>query len=400
MTACPLSVVCSALQKGGILVLAVLALTVAAGPEADATPGSASRADSLLNQLTQEDEPEGPLPPSPQTDPTPSEETPVPDSEADAPLPMRRPLEAPSDADADPSPVDPLADFAVDQPEPRQFKTPAQGTQNETASTESPAPTSSPSGDEFDVILNRGTLRVGTILFAPYAMRDAAGTLIGHEIDIALTLGADLGVEVDVVPLAEGELIGALARNAIDVIIAAYAVTPSRALSVTFTRPYARRAVHVVAARRGIPRVQSLDDLNRSTVQIGVPRGTLEERVATERLAAAQLVPFPDSQAAKKALLENQVGILIAASPFPEVLVAQSPDQFVMPLDEPLGETALAFGIRRGNPDLLAYLDAWILARSLDQFLTKTRDYWFNTTDWLPRLTEAPRIDRIESGVR
>ncbi len=254
--------------------------------------------------------------------------------------------------------------------------------------------------DDLDVILNRGALRIGTTLFTPYAMRDAAGTLIGHEIDLALALASDLGVEAEIVPLAAPELVDALTRGSIDVIIAAYAVTPARALRVTFTRPYARQYVHLIAAAKGAPRGRELEDFNRKDVSLGVTRGSFAERIAVELLPETTFVRYPEVQAAKTALLEGQVPLLLATTPFPEVLVAQSPEQFKLPLDRPLLETPLAFGLRGGNPDLLAYLDAWILARSMDRFLEKTRAYWIDSTDWLPRLTESPRIDRIDATVR
>ncbi|MGF1456851.1 MAG: transporter substrate-binding domain-containing protein [Alphaproteobacteria bacterium] len=361
-------------------VAVTLAVLLGALPAAAEQQGEASQIDSLINQLIRDDE-AGPAP----AEPDGSAARPG----AQPPRPVVRPGEANGQNTTD--------GFAFDAgvaQEPRPVRVaqadPVGSTRRAARDT----------GDDLDTILDRRTLRVGTVLFAPYAMRDAAGTLIGHEIDIALALGGDLGVEVEIVPLSEEELVGALERRSIDVIIAAYAVTPTRAVQVTFTRPYAKRFVHLIAATSGAPRGRDLRDFDRDGVRIAVARGAPGERIAVERLPKAELIRFPEVQSAKTALLDDQITLLLATSPFPEVLVAQSPERFRLPLEEPLAETALAFGIRGGNPDLLAFLDAWILARTMDRFLDKTRAYWFDSTDWLPRLTDSPRIDRIDATVR
>ncbi len=253
--------------------------------------------------------------------------------------------------------------------------------------------------DGLAPILERGTLRAGTALLAPYAMRDASGVLIGHEIDIALAVGADLQVDVNIVPLGADELISALERGAIDIVVSALPITPAHARRASFSQPYARNAIQIIRSETGA-KGDELADFNSPAVTLGVARGSAAERMAMSRLPNARFRLFDNEQAAKDALLENRIGLLVAGTPYPEVLIAQSPDRFSLALDEALGETAIAFAVQRSNGALLAYLNAWITARYLDGFLAKTRSYWFESTDWLPRLTEPPRIDRIDTPVR
>ena len=47
--------------------------------------------------------------------------------------------------------------------------------------------------DVLEEILDRGTIRVGVSLFEPWAMKNPSGELVGHEIEVAKKLAADLG---------------------------------------------------------------------------------------------------------------------------------------------------------------------------------------------------------------
>ena len=50
---------------------------------------------------------------------------------------------------------------------------------------------------------------------------------------------------------------------------------------------------------------------------------------------------------------------------------------------EPLVASSEAFAVRKGEQQLLNFLDAWVTARQSDKWLPTTRDYWFATLDWL-----------------
>ena len=42
----------------------------------------------------------------------------------------------------------------------------------------------------------------------------------------------------------------------------------------------------------------------------------------------------------------------------------------------------VGFAVGKGDPDFLAFLDAWIEAREADTWLPTTHRYWFRTLQW------------------
>lgn len=74
--------------------------------------------------------------------------------------------------------------------------------------------------------------------FAPWAMRDKQGALIGFEIDVARRLATDNGWQVEFVPTAWDGIIPSLLAKKYDVIIGGLTITPEREKSVRFTQAY------------------------------------------------------------------------------------------------------------------------------------------------------------------
>ena len=86
----------------------------------------------------------------------------------------------------------------------------------------------------IEQLLKRGVLRVGMSTFVPWAMRDKNGKLIGFEIDVAMRLAKDIGVEVEFVPTKWAGIIPALLTGKFDVVIGGMGIRPKRALKVNF----------------------------------------------------------------------------------------------------------------------------------------------------------------------
>ena len=54
-----------------------------------------------------------------------------------------------------------------------------------------------------------------------------------------------------------------------------------------------------------------------------------------------------------------------------------------LPLAEPLIGSSEALAIKKGEQQMLNFLNAWVTARKSDKWLLTTHDYWFSTLDWL-----------------
>jgi polar amino acid transport system substrate-binding protein len=146
----------------------------------------------------------------------------------------------------------------------------------------------------IDQVMRRGVLRVGMDTFLPWAMKDKKGELVGFEIDVARRLAADMGVKVEFVPTKWAGIIPALLTGKFDVVIGGMGIQTKRALKVNFSIPYDYSGMAIVAHKEKAAGFTSLDDFNKSDVEIACKLGTTAVTAAKKYIPKAKLRLFDD----------------------------------------------------------------------------------------------------------
>lgn len=135
----------------------------------------------------------------------------------------------------------------------------------------------------------------------------ATGEPRGVSVALARELGRQLGVPVDLVPFNEaGAVFEASKTGAWDV--AFLAIDPVRAAEIGFTAAYV-----VIEGTYAVPAgsaVQTIDEVDRDGVRIGVAKGSAYDLFLTRTLKHAQIVRAANSAAAVALLEQHQVEAL------------------------------------------------------------------------------------------
>lgn len=231
-------------------------------------------------------------------------------------------------------------------------------------------------------VLNSGELRVGYTLAPPWALRDQDGELEGFEIAVARKLAADMGVEPQFRRYDYDQLIRALEAGEIDIVAAGLTITPERALHVNFSQPYSTGGIGIATNLETTADVERLEDLDTPAFRIAVIADSVAESLAERIVPRARIVRFYDENEAADALVSGDVDVYLEEDPIPSFLALEHPRSVDVPVDRPLLETRSAFAVIKGDPDFLAYLNAWIEAREADTWLPTTYQYWFRTLQW------------------
>lgn len=239
-------------------------------------------------------------------------------------------------------------------------------------------------------VLNQGRMRVGVALATPWAMRED-GEFKGFEVEVARQLGNDMGVTVDIFAYDWERLVPALESGEIDLIAAGLTITPERALHVNFSQPYASGGVGLATNLNRTQDVRNLADLDDPKYRIAAIAGSVAVALAQRILPRATLREFDDTEAASAALAAGEVDGFLEDEPVPTFLSLERPSTIDVPLARPLLETHAGFAVNKGDPDFLAFLNAWIIARTADTWLPTTHNYWFESLRWR-RAVGAPTI--------
>jgi polar amino acid transport system substrate-binding protein len=238
--------------------------------------------------------------------------------------------------------------------------------------------------DVLDDILERGTIRVGVAEFVPWTIKTSSGELIGFEIDLARKIASDMNVEPEFKIYEWEKIIPALQQGEIDIIAAGMAITPRRALRVNFSQPVGNSGISLVTNTDKTKNVSKLRHLNDERIVIAVVADTLAHSVARTFFEKARIRAYPSSDLAEYDILNGRAHAYLATLPEINFLALRNSGKVDVPIAEPIMASSEALAVKKGEQELLNFLNAWVVARRTDKWLVTTREYWFNTIDWLP----------------
>ncbi len=234
----------------------------------------------------------------------------------------------------------------------------------------------------IEQILRRGALRVGMSTFVPWAMKDKTGKLVGFEIDVATRLAQDMGVKVEFLPTKWAGIIPALLTGKFDVIIGGMGILPNRNLKVNFSIPYDYTGMSMVANKKVAAGFGSIADFNRPDVTISARLGSTAATAAKRFVPKAQHRFFDDESQAYQEVLNGNAHALVGSAPTPAFYALKHPEKLFLPLKEAFTKEPIGFAVRKGDFDMLNFLDNWIRFAEADGWLKQRKHFWFETKDW------------------
>jgi len=233
----------------------------------------------------------------------------------------------------------------------------------------------------IEKILRSGKLRVGMSTFIPWAMQSKTGEWVGFEIDVARRLAKDMGVEIEFIPTKWEGLIPSLLTGKFDLVIAGMTGTPQRALKINFTQPYDFTGTQICINKKFADKVKMPMDLNDPQFTVLSRVGVTAAETAKKLLPKAEKRLFSDNGSMVQELLNGNATAIIQSLPEPAQLVAKNPETLAL-LPGTLTKEPISMGVRKGDPDTLAYLNNWIEIVRAEGFLEEKADYWWRSMDW------------------
>ena len=210
--------------------------------------------------------------------------------------------------------------------------------------------------DELDDILQAGVIRIGVPQdLAPFGSVSSSGQLEGYDVDVARLVAKDLGVKLELVPVASVNRIPYLQTGKVDLVISSLGVTPDRAKAIAFSDAYAPFFSGVF----GDPKVQVKSAADLAGKSVGVTRGTLEEAdLAKIAPKTATLRRFDDNNATIAALLSGQVELIATGNIVAASLAQKNPGKVEKKFV--IRDSPAHIGVRRGEHDVVAWLNVFI----------------------------------------
>jgi len=226
---------------------------------------------------------------------------------------------------------------------------------------------------DLNEILKNGEVKIAVPeAFAPFGSVGKTGEHEGYDVDVAKLIAKDLGVKLKIVPVVSKQRIPFLETDKVDLVISTMGANPSRAKSINFSSAYAPFYSGVFAPSS--IKVSSYTDLDGLT--IGVTGGTLEDLELTKMAPkGAKITRFGDNAATLSAIKSKQVQVLVAGNTVAASVTEANPD-FDLERKFIIKDSPCFIGVKKGNEDLLRWVNVFILHKKLGGDLNKISLKW------------------------
>ncbi|OEU68649.1 MAG: amino acid ABC transporter substrate-binding protein [Desulfovibrio sp. S3730MH75] len=236
-------------------------------------------------------------------------------------------------------------------------------------------------------ILKKGEIRAGLDSgYMPFEMTDKNGRFVGFEMDIMREMAKDMGVKFVPVNMSFDGIIPALLTNKIDIISSGMTVNAKRNLQINFANPFFVVGQTALVNKKLEGKIKSYKDLNNPEYTVVSKLGTTGEQSVKRLIPKAKYKSFETESDAALEVLNGKADAMVYDLPFNAIFMAEQGKGKLFFLDKPFTYEPLAFGIRKGDPDFINFLNNFLVQIKNDGRYEKFYAKWFMSTDWRKNL--------------
>jgi polar amino acid transport system substrate-binding protein len=239
----------------------------------------------------------------------------------------------------------------------------------------------------LDRIQAKKELVVGTAAsMPPLNMTTKDGQIVGMEVDLAQLFADAMEVKLTLKPMRFGDLLLALGKGQVDMILSGMTMTPQRNLKVAFVGPYFASGKSILTKKGNVDSLDELSKINQPDKVLVALKGSTSQMFVERLLPKAKLQLADDYDQAVAMVRDNKVIAMVADYPICVVSVHRYPDRGLATLSKPISYEPIGIALPASDPLLVN----WV--QNVLNFLDKTGQLdavtqrWFKDTSWISRL--------------
>ncbi len=227
------------------------------------------------------------------------------------------------------------------------------------------------------------TIKVATEpAFPPMESKGNGSELVGFDIDLLKAIGKTAGLTVEFQSLPFDGIIPALQSNTVDAAVSSITITPERAQTVSFSRPYFRAGL-AIAVRQDNTTISSLDSLKNKKIAVQI--GTTGAKKA-KSIAGAQVREFDATPLALQELANGNVDAVINDAPVTLYAINSGNIKGLKVVGQLLTEEFYGIAVPKNSPNLNA-INTSLAKLITDGTYTQIYKKWFRKEP--PKLPET-----------
>ncbi|WP_020677027.1 ABC transporter substrate-binding protein [Geopsychrobacter electrodiphilus] len=236
----------------------------------------------------------------------------------------------------------------------------------------------------LEKIVERGELRVAVQSGAPpYAFIDKQGNPAGSMVDFTQGMADAMGVKLKILSYDWDGLIPALLSGKADILAADMTPTLKRALKVTFTDPWIYVQPCIFTTTNAS--FQTLEDVNKPSVTVGVLLGSTGESIAKKYLPNAKIKSYKGGgRMIVQALEAGHVDAGVNDDLAVLTVLPDYPPNSIRLLEKRLGPSKdpLAFAVQPESVNLWQWVNLYFKTIRANGTYDKNISYWMEGIEW------------------
>lgn len=245
----------------------------------------------------------------------------------------------------------------------------------------------SPAGPVLDRIIQKGELVVGTSgEQPPLSAKTKDGKIIGLDADLSKFMAAAIGVELKMVDMPFPELLPALEKGELDMILSGMTITPKRNLKVAFVGPYYISGKGILTKTQTIASLKDANEMNRPTFTLAALKDSTSQLFVEKLLPNAKLVTTKSLDEAVNLVVNDKVDGLIADYPTCAVAAFRHKDKGLVAGAERFTFEPMGIALPGNDPLLVNLVENFLNMVQGSGDLKKLRQRWFEDASWVKEL--------------
>jgi polar amino acid transport system substrate-binding protein len=239
----------------------------------------------------------------------------------------------------------------------------------------------------LDRIMAKKELVVGTAAsMPPLNMTTKDGQIIGMEADLARYFAFGMGVKLSLKPIRFNDLLTALGKGQVDMVLSAMTITPQRNLTVAFVGPYFASGKSILTKKANVESVDEIEKMNNPQKVLVALKGSTSQMFVEKLMPKAKLVLADDYDQAVAAVKNDKAIAMVADYPICFVTVNRYPDAGLATLTKPISYEPIGVALPSSDPLLVNWVQNALYFFEKTGELDALTQRWFRDTSWMTRL--------------
>jgi len=239
----------------------------------------------------------------------------------------------------------------------------------------------------LDRIERSGILRVGVSgSQPPFNAVSKSGEIIGMEADLANSLARTLAVRAEFVKLPFSELLRALDRGEVDIVMSGMTMTPERNMRAAFAGPYFISGKAILTRSETLARADEAADINEADIKLTALAGSTSNAFVTSAVPKAQFLPAKDYDEAVEMVFSGKADALVADYPICVLTVLRNPGSGLTTVVSPFTFEPLGAALPADDPLFANLVQNYMNSLEGTGLMDELRAKWFLDGSWVQQL--------------